>query len=437
MPERVPESAFNESVTKKSHEPRSMFCSDGISEYLLSQDATPLREDLVDFFREYDVLLSRPNPSLKSYLDNRIMKVLNDSDLQNELTDYSGAKMENFVSVEDFKNKIDQLPEGVLYQFAIKCREVFQDECKQLLEKFKEAVVNYKNKLTEAVRKNILPAIALQNIDRLDNALSIDFIDPFDDILDNNRLGSHGQRRVGFSTKLIENLKSFEHVAFHELSHMLSGKTLIKSEGSIFERKVGLVLKTEHTKQFTWINEAATEYLAQKLSGNNIGSYEPELEKLHHLIAKGLDPDLLWSAYFENILDEDVRSGTHGQHYKNLIKAIDQIEGTHAYNKLNHEFNMLDIENILMQKHCILDSEDLDDLREDYNHLVITITSGSNPKSSASRKYIRIAPDNADSAYLERILKGIELDIQSTPVADKIKLSHSFVQKKPNTIPFL
>jgi hypothetical protein len=121
---------------------------------------------------------------------------------------------------------------------------------------------------------------------------------------------------------------------FHEMVHVLSGKTILKKNKEIPDdkplmsdisiQKTGLSfdMEGESGYRFNWLNEAVTEEINVFLTNTDVGRYREERNMLAELISNGIDKSKIYCAYFENY-NPELESKV--PEWKALTKKISEV----------------------------------------------------------------------------------------------------------------
>ncbi len=186
---------------------------------------------------------------------------------------------------------------------------------REMWEKRKEILERARNQAIEsirtAIRDGILPSAVIDRIDILSSIpLNFDLDTPMYN-------GEFRPEEWEIDVSISSSEKYYAatvHLLVHEFIHVLSGTSNIVLEEDIMEnRRTGLVARNDYKNKYSywWLNEAITEILARKVSGEYytqlIGGedgshYQDEIDLLQLLLSKSSESleEPLLAAYFED-----------------------------------------------------------------------------------------------------------------------------------------
>jgi hypothetical protein len=273
----------------------------------------------------------------------------------------------DFTKILEVLPKLLEISDGDLYDFAHLHTNLVEQEKVKLKNISEKVKANIRQKVNQYVTEGLIPSSVLANLHRLDTI----------QVLYKDRLVDMDAISVGFLNKggaisiyseyLQEGKEAaLEHVLTHEFIHEIDGSAISLKEMESDPYKFNLSWHYKsglEVKGGTWINEAAKEILARKISGFPSKFYNAYVDKIHDLrkdkiladgrTSKGLDIMILWEANFENwqysdeerkILEDAKKLRSEGKEIEAqvLLKQIEHKSiAKSKYRKLIEEVNRI------------------------------------------------------------------------------------------------
>jgi len=247
------------------------------------------------------------------------------------------------MSINEF---LVQLEKGTIsmdkvYAIAKKHFEQCREEERQL-EVLKDSVIKQlKDRVHTAVADGSLPPSAAANLHRLDH-MRVLYIDRLTAMmpLETAHSASQGIIRVYSESVSAENSVTLAHVLMHEMIHEIAGSSLtlfmlsMRTEQPLYiERRVRTgVFSGVTTYNGDWLNEALTERLAKRFSGEaEYPAYTRENALLEILLSLDVSGGVFselsaYDAYFENFQQTgETKINPAETNYRRLVDALNEV----------------------------------------------------------------------------------------------------------------
>ncbi len=207
---------------------------------------------------------------------------------------------------------------------------IFQEKEKEFERYLPHTLADFRDSISEEIKNGDLPI----DIETLEARMGETRVYLVDSLQATDHVGGDYSPYTGI-IRIIDNEDKEKQykVIFHEMVHVLSGRTLLKKNKLIPENKPlmsgidiqrqGLTFETQDVGQdkFRWLNEAVTEDIATSLSKIDTGAYNRERKMLQELIDGGVPRELIYKAYFENY---DVNADVAIPAWKELTMSISE-----------------------------------------------------------------------------------------------------------------
>jgi hypothetical protein len=322
---------YRAELKKREQEKRTSAHSQEITQNLVNKRLLSFKNELDD--------LGEHNPSgylefLRGALDEpEVLGFVKESDLAHEMeTTLKGMEINTPTEKLYTLYLLKKIPNDILEIMAVRHVEQFEREEKEFNERLPEIIAKFKEQTKKAIDEGVLP-LTMDEVDKRLAAMSIRLVDRVSNVFE-EPLGSHyaNARTIVIGSGIKPEMQ--EHAIFHELTHALSGRTIIKQtkrdseESSVDHQRVGLTFystksgEEKKPKIFRWLNEAVTEEIAIQLHGELGLIYRKERHALQKLYAKGVPRELVYKAYFENY---DSNNTDRVTAWKELTKKLNEL----------------------------------------------------------------------------------------------------------------